>query len=406
MSVNGYNDKQDTFMLKILQRMTNFSVDSLRYEILKEKLERNLRNFKAEPPHRHAIYYTSYILEELAWSNDELLDAVTDITEEGLEKFIVELLKGVHIEALFHGNLTKEEALDISSKVENVFKQNASSKSLLPSQLTKHREVQLPDGANLLYEVDNEVHKSCCLEIYYQCELQATEGNMMLELFCKIISESCFNILRTKEQLGYIVVSGVRRANGVQGLRFIIQSDKAPTYLDTRIENFLITMQERIEKMEDEEFEKFKDALAVQRLEKPKKLSAQAMKYWSEIISQQYNFDREITEVAFLRTITKQQILEFYEKLISASAKGRHKLSVYVLPQNDSLETVVSEQAEVLESIPDESAEKDVPTNETYVPNLPPVTKIEDVISFKSGLPLFPRIQPPTFLEPSNKSKL
>lgn len=38
LSVKGYNDKQDTFMLKILQRMTNFKVDSLRFEILKEKV--------------------------------------------------------------------------------------------------------------------------------------------------------------------------------------------------------------------------------------------------------------------------------------------------------------------------------------------------------------------------------
>lgn len=37
LSVGGYNDKQDTFMLKILQRMTNFDVDSRRFEILKEK---------------------------------------------------------------------------------------------------------------------------------------------------------------------------------------------------------------------------------------------------------------------------------------------------------------------------------------------------------------------------------
>ena len=41
-SVIGYNDKQDTFMLKILQRMTNFDVDSKRFEVLKEKVSTNL----------------------------------------------------------------------------------------------------------------------------------------------------------------------------------------------------------------------------------------------------------------------------------------------------------------------------------------------------------------------------
>lgn len=49
---------------------------------------------------------------------------------------------------------------------------------------------------------------------------------MLLELAMQILKEPCFNVLRTQEQLGYIVFSGVRRAHGVQGLRFIVQSEK------------------------------------------------------------------------------------------------------------------------------------------------------------------------------------
>jgi len=44
--------------------------------------------------------------------------------------------------------------------------------------------------------------------------------------------------------------------------------------------------------MSDEDFTKHVEALATHRLERPKKLSAQNSRYWSEIISQQYNFDR------------------------------------------------------------------------------------------------------------------
>lgn len=41
---------------------------------------------------------------------------------------------------------------------------------------------------------------------------------------------------------GYIVFSGVRRSNGVQGLRVIIQSDRAPDYVEKRVEAFLNSM--------------------------------------------------------------------------------------------------------------------------------------------------------------------
>jgi len=45
---------------------------------------------------------------------------------------------------------------------------------------------------------------------------------------------------------GYIVFSGVRRANGVQGLRVIVQSDKSPDYVETRVELFLHQMKVRV----------------------------------------------------------------------------------------------------------------------------------------------------------------
>lgn len=45
-----------------------------------------------------------------------------------------------------------------------------------------------------------------------------------------------------QQQLGYIVFSGIRRSNGVQGLRIIVQSNKHPAFLDERIEEFLKNM--------------------------------------------------------------------------------------------------------------------------------------------------------------------
>ena len=48
-------------------------------------------------------------------------------------------------------------------------------------------------------------------------------------------------------------------------------------------------MEKSIEDMTEEAFQKHIQALAIRRLDKPKKLSAECAKYWGEIISQQYN---------------------------------------------------------------------------------------------------------------------
>ena len=82
--------------------------------------------------------------------------------------------------------------------------------------------------------------------ILFQIGLDSTRSNMLLQLYSQLIKETCFNVLRTKEQLGYIVFSGVWRQGGVHGLQFIVQSHKKPKFLDSRIENFIKETRETI----------------------------------------------------------------------------------------------------------------------------------------------------------------
>lgn len=95
--------------------------------------------------------------------------------------------------------------------------------------------------------MENSVHKSSCILVQLQIGLDSTAMNVKTELLSQIIKEPCFNILRTQEQLGYIVYSGVRSASGVYGLDFIVQSEKKPKFLDSRIENFILEARKLIQ---------------------------------------------------------------------------------------------------------------------------------------------------------------
>lgn len=65
-------------------------------------------------------------------------------------------------------------------------------------------------GGWYVYQQRNEVHNNCGIEIYYQTDMQTTHDNMLLELFCQIIHEPCFNTLRTKEQLGTLHIHNTK----------------------------------------------------------------------------------------------------------------------------------------------------------------------------------------------------
>lgn len=392
LSAKGYNDKLFLLLQKVMEKMTSFEIDPQRFEVLKENYIRGLKNFRAEQPHQHAIYYTAVLTSETMWTKEELLDATEEVTIDRLKQFIPQLLSYVYLEILCFGNLSRKETMDVGEMVENTLRANSKSKPLLLSQRKQIREVKLPDGCSFVYKKNNEVHNSSSLEMYYQTGEQDTESNMILELFCQIISEPCFDQLRTKEQLGYIVFSGIRRSSGVQGLRIIVQSDKDPIYVENRIEIFLQNVKNDLETMSDEEFQKHMNALATKRLEQPKKLTSQNAKYWSEIVSQHYNFNRDNLEVEFLKKLTKENVINFYNEIIAHNAPKRHKLCVLVFPCNPSTEASPINNESDVDGI--------------LIMNEKDKCEIQEVTSFKSSLALYPLPKPFVDLTTMTKSKL
>ena len=158
LAVKGYSDKQSVLLDKIIDKLTKFTVDQNRFKILKELYIRNLKNFQAEQPHQHAVYYNSVLLSDRVWHKEELLEVLPDLTVEAVTDFIPRLLANLHIECLVFGNCSPDHAISLYDGVVTKLTQDCRSRSLLPSQLTKEREVELRDGHSV-YTTTNGVHR-------------------------------------------------------------------------------------------------------------------------------------------------------------------------------------------------------------------------------------------------------
>lgn len=53
-------------------------------------------------------------------------------------------------------------------------------------------------GSSLVYQAENTVHRDSAIETFFQCGMQGTHPNMLLELLCQIFAEPAFDELRTK----------------------------------------------------------------------------------------------------------------------------------------------------------------------------------------------------------------
>ncbi|XP_050542253.1 insulin-degrading enzyme isoform X2 [Daktulosphaira vitifoliae] len=330
MQLSGFNHKLDILLKKTIDKLLTFKINLLRFDIIKEEKIRDLKNIAMEQPYHSAMRYNSVILSEAAWTPNELLASLEDVKIENIEEFVEKFLSNMFMESLIYGNIDQNRALEIVQILEKPFANRNGFRKLLPRQMVRSREVQLENGESALFETTSDHHSSSCVYIHLQCGIQSTLNNMIVSLFNEIIKESCFNTLRTQEQLGYIVFSSSSRSHGVLNLRIIVQSDRTPLYVDSRIENYLNTVQDLLEKMPNEEFEKYKDALTVKLLEKPKGLMKQAGVYQIEIDTQDYNFNRSEIEAEALKTIKKDDIIQFYQDQINRMGSKRRKFAVHV----------------------------------------------------------------------------
>lgn len=116
----------------------------------------------------------------------------------------------------------------------------------------------------------------------------------MAVLLSQILSEPAFDILRTKEQLGYIVSASRWTAPGHNdtGLRIVVQSERGPVYLEGRVEAFLDHMKGVIELMTDEEFAEQKHGLERKWREVAKNLEEEVSRFYVHIDSGYLDFLR------------------------------------------------------------------------------------------------------------------
>lgn len=169
-------------------------------------------------------------------------------------------------------------------------------------------------------------------------------------LLAQILSEPAFNVLRTKEQLGYIVHCSLWNQSGSthKGIRIIVQSEKGPTYLEYRVEEFLRSMKTTLEEMPEETFLEQRAGLDKKWREADKNLSEEANRFWAHIGSGLYDFHRsmsppgvlsfprvltlctsETNDADLLQEVTKDEVLALFSSHADPSASARSKLSVH-----------------------------------------------------------------------------
>lgn len=336
-TITGYNDKMAVLLEKVLSSTRNLVVKDDRFEIIKERIERGFRNRGFAAPYQQIGEFTQWLTSEHGFLGDQCLQEMPNIKAEDIRNFQPLLLGQLHIEALAHGNLYLEDALKLTDLTEKLL----ATRTLPPSQWRIQRSMIVPDGSNYVYSrmLPDPANINHAIEyVLHIGDIADRDRRARLLLLDQMVHEPAFDRLRTKEQLGYVVFSNAIRSATRLSFRFIIQSEREPEYLESRIDSFLRWFKGGLRDMDSEKFEKHRQSKINERLETIKNLGRETDRYLIHICNEMYHFEETVDDAERLAKVTKEEMIEFFDQYIDPDSKRRAKVSVYLRAKANSEE--------------------------------------------------------------------
>ena len=333
LTYGGYNDKLKSYASYVSSKLARDLDDVLpsdEEEFLryKDNLMRALSAFNVKEPYAHAIYYSSLTQQPRNWkyTNDELVSALKETTLDQLQEYVKTIWARGKGEALIQGNYDKKEALDIVNTLDKTLSFETIKSDQYPARL---RPLPLPvtkpgeqQPTRLIISEPNPSNKNAASQITLQCLGKSEKDHVLIEILSAIIEEPFYDNLRTKQQLGYIVSSGVKAVDQSRTLSVIVQSNVVTADKITQaMVDFLDGVADRLTPLTSIDIELFVKGLVDRRVEPDKQLAVEVTRNWSEISNGRFQYDRLQAEVAALLSITKQDIIDYWNRLYITERK-------------------------------------------------------------------------------------
>ncbi|GAX76258.1 hypothetical protein CEUSTIGMA_g3702.t1 [Chlamydomonas eustigma] len=333
IKVEGFSHKLPVLVTRIFTCLASGQFEEAAFNREKEALERQLRNTNMQVM-SHANYNRVLALRSKANHVSAILKETELLTLNDIVVLQSELMKTCHVEALAHGNLTSEQAVQLCKSACMSLGPGCSAS---PSIRIRDQCVSLPYGVEVAFREDakNSEEENAGIEVYLQCcSGDKYADRAAVDLLDQILSEPAYNQLRTQEQLGYTVYSGMRLTHGVLGFCFgVVSAKKHSEALEERIEAFILSCaEEKIPKLSEEDFQVHKASLQATKLQRDRSLHDEALRHWDNVWNQRYDFLTRENELKALDAASLADIKDWFQKYIAPGATHRRKLAVHVQP--------------------------------------------------------------------------
>ncbi|EMP33557.1 Nardilysin [Chelonia mydas] len=356
--VKGFNHKLPLLFQLIIDHLSDFSFTPAVFEMITEQLKKTYFNILIKPE-TLAKNVRLLILEHGRWSMiDKYETLMKGLSIESLSSFVKAFKSQLFVEGLVQGNFTSRESKDFL----NYVVQKLQFFPLPHPCPVQFRVVDLP-STHLLCKVKalNKGDANSEVTVYYQSGARSLREYTLMELLVMHMEEPCFDFLRTKQTLGSVVPNlsvGIaysyfpedcgrrqtpRCRNAAEkqqrfsaAFRWAVLRRQhfggavscGSELVDKKIEDFLSFFEEKIKHLTEEAFSTQVTALIKLKECEDSHLGEEVDRNWNEVVTQQYLFDRLAREIEALKSLTKADLVDWFQAHRGSESKV---LSVHVV---------------------------------------------------------------------------
>jgi len=332
LQISGFNDKLGVLLDAVTEKITSMhAVPQGVYDIVADAYADEVSNaaFHSPPYAQCSMRFTELTSKGGLFPSYKRHAAFKSMSRERLDGVVDSMFhsSGCHIEGLVLGNILPEEAKELAQRLVRGL---GVTKAL--EVLPERAEAMLPDGATV-WKLDGtdeeEPNHAVVMRVQFP---YCVEADMLARLVSKVLGSKFFDILRTQQQLGYIVQSFSRCTMKFVYLLSVVQTEFPLDYVRGRIEAFFDEHYRFVEEtLAEDEFDSCRAGLLSELQTKHKTLHEEAGHYFGSIVDRTYDFERRGRGIQY---VEKEATLARLKQFVTEQARQAPKIYVQVHKTN------------------------------------------------------------------------
>lgn len=344
LNANGYTQRLPQLFQALLNGYFSYSATEEQLAQAKSWYSRMLESADKGKAYEQAIMPVQMVSQVPYFQREARRALLDKITLQEVMRYRDNLKTQGRPEFLMLGNITPEQASKLAHEVKTSLGANGN-------EWCRNKDVVVDKKRQVIFNKAGSSTDSALAAVFVPKGYNETVSSAYSALLGQIIQPWFYTQLRTQEQLGYAVFAFPMGIGRQWGLGFLLQSsDKQPAFLWERYKAFFATAEERLRKLDPQEFAQTQQGVINQMLQAPQTLSEEASRVSKDFDRGNMAFDSRDKVIAEIKTLTPQKLADFFHQAV-IDPTGMAVLSQVSGIHNGKAEYAAPQGWEVQESV-------------------------------------------------------